>query len=85
MKICTNLMDINFGYFFLIIPFLHPIFKNLSTGVYLLSIFRCNMYVGLGYTLVARNVENQSDRKDLLSKAEYHYKAGIHIFLKCYF
>ena len=35
------------------------------------------MYVGLGYTLVARNVENQSDRKDLLSKAEYHYKAAL--------
>ena len=48
---------------------------NLSQFIFLF--FRCNMYVGLGYTLVARNVENQSDRKDLLSKAEYHYKAAL--------
>ena len=37
------------------------------------------MYVGLGYTLVARNVENQTDRKDLLSKAEHHYKAAFEL------
>ena len=37
------------------------------------------MYVGLGYTLVARNVENQNDRRDLLVKAEHHYKVAIEL------
>ena len=37
------------------------------------------MYVGLGYSLVARNVENQTDRKELLGKAEHHYKVAIEL------
>ena len=37
---------------------------------------RCNVFVGLGYSLVARNSENQVDRRELLNKAEHHYKAA---------
>jgi tetratricopeptide (TPR) repeat protein len=40
-------------------------------------LFRCNVFVGLGYTLVARNEVNQSERQQLLSKAEHHYKAAL--------
>ena len=55
------------------------VFIFLANIFILFSIFRCNMYVGLGYSLVARNVENQNDRKELLSKAEHHYKAAFEL------
>ncbi len=35
------------------------------------------MFVGLGHSLVARNVENQTERMDVLNKAEHHYKAAL--------
>lgn len=40
---------------------------------------RCNIYAGLGYSLLVRNIENQSERKDLLGKAEHHYQAGVNM------
>ena len=40
---------------------------------------RCNLFVGLGYSLVARNVENQMERKTLLNKAEHHYQVALEL------
>ena len=40
---------------------------------------RCNLFVGLGYTLVARNVENQMERKTLLNKAEHYYQVALEL------
>ena len=44
-----------------------------------LQFLRCNLYVGLGYFLVAKNIENQAERKDLLKKAEQHYKLALNL------
>lgn len=45
--------------------------------IYTLHSFRCNVFVGLGYALMARNVENQGERRSYLNKAEHHYNVAL--------